>query len=805
MRTFALSFTLALAATALADTTWTNPDGGLWTDPGNWSDGLPTGTTVVLLPPLDEDGYTIALPVGATAKDVLVGSAAPGATVTLTGGSIGIAGLLRIGGAGESGALNVAGGQVNAGAIAIGADDGSGALVVSGSGTVVALSIAVGQSGIGSVEVKDSLLVASMSLQLFAGSTLMLWAKPEANPIVLAGAMQRGGALVVVAAPDMSLPSPTVQLTSAASAMTGGFASITGPIVKGYEAPIQMGPSWIVATGIDPVASMDVSFPNGPVFVGFGQPVAVHGTRHSGQVDNLCDCCGTCGNVTFATSDPDSAVVEAATLFSMASTPSDLTATYEEYGVTIATTVGVVPTDDYPVTYTSVATTVAGDAADSPSVTVAGAPRWTPDGRFVVFASHATNLAPPDLEPDQPNLFVKDLWTGAIEQVDVDASFGEVVSHDDWDYDISDDGRYIAFTRDAAVKGAATASQVWLRDRFEGTTSLVSVAESGDPADASCVEPRIAGDGTVVVYRTQATNLVSGVSGTAAMIIATEMGTGDHELASATAGGEPANSHCGHPSISGDGSAIAFDTKATNLVPGTTGTRHVVVLETSTWTFARVDVGETGEGGDLSSSRPDLSHDGRFVAFESNATNLGAPPDGDSSDVFVRDRVARSTTFVSPDLPGFPSVVDYRLPSVSDDGSYAAFVGLPPAPSYDEGYQLRRVHRTSLASDIIAVDPWMQPLAVWVSTPALSADGGSVLFTASSSQLVPFGFSALVGPFVRDFTEGRAADLNRDGIVGPADLAFLLGAWGTSGPGDLDGDGAVSADDLALLLGAWTA
>jgi hypothetical protein len=47
------------------------------------------------------------------------------------------------------------------------------------------------------------------------------------------------------------------------------------------------------------------------------------------------------------------------------------------------------------------------------------------------------------------------------------------------------------------------------------------------------------------------------------------------------------------------------------------------------------------------------------------------------------------------------------------------------------------------------------------------------------------------------------ADLDGDGAVGPADLALLLGAWGTPGPGDLSGDGVVGPADLASLLAAW--
>ena len=52
---------------------------------------------------------------------------------------------------------------------------------------------------------------------------------------------------------------------------------------------------------------------------------------------------------------------------------------------------------------------------------------------------------------------------------------------------------------------------------------------------------------------------------------------------------------------------------------------------------------------------------------------------------------------------------------------------------------------------------------------------------------------------------GNCPDLNGDGSIGSADLAILLGAWGTGGPGDLNASGTVDSADLALLLGAWSA
>src|SRR5207248_6383455 len=97
-------------------------------------------------------------------------------------------------------------------------------------------------------------------------------------------------------------------------------------------------------------------------------------------------------------------------------------------------------------------------------------------------------------------------------------------------------------------------------------------------------------------------------------------------------------------SISADGRFVAFSSYATNLVPGdTNGWADVFVHDRQTRTTERVSVGSTGNQGDRLSFYPVLSADGRFVAFVSEATNLVPGDTNRARDVFIHDRVSRTT------------------------------------------------------------------------------------------------------------------------------------------------------------------
>ncbi|MDZ4754882.1 MAG: hypothetical protein SGJ11_10355 [Phycisphaerae bacterium] len=104
-----------------------------------------------------------------------------------------------------------------------------------------------------------------------------------------------------------------------------------------------------------------------------------------------------------------------------------------------------------------------------------------------------------------------------------------------------------------------------------------------------------------------------------------------------------------------------------------------------------------------------------------------------------------------------------------------------------------------------AIDPPATIIDQPIDIPTVLPPGGTahLLFSGSIAELT------VIESLTLDIVADAAAqlvseDLNGDGIVGASDLAILLGAWGTSGPGDLNGDGTVGAADLTILLGAWS-
>jgi len=94
--------------------------------------------------------------------------------------------------------------------------------------------------------------------------------------------------------------------------------------------------------------------------------------------------------------------------------------------------------------------------------------------------------------------------------------------------------------------------------------------------------------------------------------------------------------------------------------------------------------------------------------------------------------------------------------------------------------------------------------AVW-NFAAIGNSFNSITSSTNPETWQPGGNAAALCVSVHGTVPPQPADLDGDGIVGPADLTALLGAWGTPGPGDLSGDGIVGPADLAALLAAWSA
>jgi len=247
---------------------------------------------------------------------------------------------------------------------------------------------------------------------------------------------------------------------------------------------------------------------------------------------------------------------------------------------------------------------------------------------------------------------------------------------------ISGDGRYVAFVSEAAdlVAGDGNGfADVFVRDLRANTTTRASVDTTGGDPDGNSHFPSISGSGRYVAFHSDASDLAPGDGNGFADVFVRDLETNTTTRASFdTSGGDPdGNSH--FPSISGSGRYVAFESLATDLVAGDgNGFADVFVrdLQANTTTRASVDTtgGDPDDPDGNGSRQPSISGDGRYVAFSSFATDLVAGDGNGFIDVFVRDLQANTTTRVSVDTAGGdPDGSGSFLPSISGGGRFVTF------------------------------------------------------------------------------------------------------------------------------------
>ncbi len=287
-------------------------------------------------------------------------------------------------------------------------------------------------------------------------------------------------------------------------------------------------------------------------------------------------------------------------------------------------------------------------------------PTLSADGRFVAFTSDATNLVPGDSN-NQRDVFVHDLQTGATERVSVDSA-GVQGNLDSSSPSLSADGRFVAFSSFATnlvADDTNDGSDVFVRDRQTGTTTRVSVYNGGIEGDGDAFRPSISGDGRFVAFDSDMWDIVWGDTNDAFDVFVHDVQGNTTARASVDDTGAQAGGGSMRPSLSPDGRFVSFESEASNLVAGdTNGASDVFVHDNQSGATTRVSVDSAGAEGNNDSLRSSISADGRFVAFESQAANLVARDSNRFTDVFVRD----TTAAPAPPPPAPPA--QCRVPRV---------------------------------------------------------------------------------------------------------------------------------------------
>ncbi len=299
------------------------------------------------------------------------------------------------------------------------------------------------------------------------------------------------------------------------------------------------------------------------------------------------------------------------------------------------------------------------------------------DGAFVAFASKATRLVAGDTN-GRWDVFVHDRATGVTERVSVDSS-GAEANADSRFPALSADGRIVVFESAATnlVAGDTNGrSDLFVHDRTTGITERVSVDSSGAQGnDASSERPALSADGSVVAFTSLASNLVAGDTNGASDAFVRDRGAGTTERASVdSAGNETDGLVVDGPALSGDGRFVAFESDATDLVPNdTNGWDDVFVHDRWSRATERASVATSGAQAKAPCQLPAISADGRFVAFTTFAQNLVPGDTNVASDVFVHDRLGGFTDCVSVAPTGAPADWDSRLAALAGDGQVVVF------------------------------------------------------------------------------------------------------------------------------------
>ncbi|MEV0329933.1 hypothetical protein AB0H63_26280 [Micromonospora echinospora] len=326
-------------------------------------------------------------------------------------------------------------------------------------------------------------------------------------------------------------------------------------------------------------------------------------------------------------------------------------------------------------TTTRVSVSTTGDQANGFS----RASAISADGRYVAYHSLATNLVPDDTN-DEIDVFVRDRASGTTSRVSVSTN-GYQANHYSELPAISADGRYITYhslATNLVPRDTNSAYDVFVRDQIAGTTRRVSVSTAGDQGDRDSFEPAISADGRYVSYTSSASNLVpDDTNGDLTDVLVWDRTTGSTRRISVSTGGDQGNDDSFTSALSADGRYVSYASDASNLAPGdTNNATDVFVWNRITGTTRRVSVSTTGNQGDGFSRSPAISADGRYVTYQSLATNLVPDDTNDVTDIFVRDRITGTTRRASVSTTGNQANHHSELPAISADGRYITYQSL---------------------------------------------------------------------------------------------------------------------------------
>ncbi|HSH03023.1 MAG TPA: hypothetical protein VLL52_10935 [Anaerolineae bacterium] len=364
------------------------------------------------------------------------------------------------------------------------------------------------------------------------------------------------------------------------------------------------------------------------------------------------------------------------------------------------------------------------------------------NGRFVAFATHATNLAPDN--NTYSDIYLRDITLGLTQRITL-APDGSESNGRSLDPTISANGRYIAFTSYATnlVPDDTNLSRdIFLHDRQTGLTELVSLTHTGQQSNNISMKPSLSSDGRYIVFVSEATNLVPNDNNNNQDIFIRDRLQQTTKRISHNDDGVEGNSNSYNPVISANGRYIIYASSSHNLVPNdTNGVNDIFRHDLATNTTILISQNEQGIIGNGHSQYPDISADGRYITYYSQATNLVPNDNNQAFDIFWHDTVTNQTVRASRDSNGREANDSSFYQALSGNGRYITFMSyatnlVPTDTNNGTDIFLFDTHNQQIKLLSINTAGQQANNSTAVRQPAISNNGFYVVFDADATNLI---------------------------------------------------------------------
>ena len=296
---------------------------------------------------------------------------------------------------------------------------------------------------------------------------------------------------------------------------------------------------------------------------------------------------------------------------------------------------------------------------------------------------------------------------------------------------------------------------VFVRNRKKGRNQFLHKSSAGVAATTPIDSAAISRGGRFVVFASPADNLVPGDNNNHIDVFVRDRKKGKTKRVSIrTDGGQAANGHSRGGSISEDGRYVVFNSAANNLVPGDdNGKRDIFLHDRKKGKTRRISRHSNGTQADDHSGSSVISADGRFVAYDSSATNLVNNDGNAAIDIFLYDRLRKKTRRLSVSSSEKQGNGDSRVPQISATGRYITFsseaenlVGNDSNLKRDVFIRDRRKGRTKRVS-IRGKATQANNIS---ASSGVSDNGRFVTFSSSADDLVANDGNNVSDVFIRD-------------------------------------------------------